>query len=157
MGIQLNFGDHVPWFKDFKAIPLALRADAQWIRAQAKAIANTKPSANAYFRALPGHRTLSALLADGSIWVNYFDNPAAGGQTYTMRGFSEIAIDSRFWNSGRLAALGVLIHELAHVNGAPGDTSQAEDSLVHCGLGSPFELHTGIDLPDTPYRPGATG
>ena len=157
MGIQLNFGDHIPKFKDFRAIPADLRADAQWIRAQAKAIANTKPTANAYFRSLPKHRTLSALLADGSIWVSYFNSPAADGQTYTLGGFSEVGIDFRVWRSGRTAALGVLIHELAHVNGAPDDTTQAEDSLVHCGLGNLFELHTGIDLPYTPYRPGLKG
>jgi len=157
MGIQLNLGDHVPYFNQYVPIPLLLRADAQWARAQAKAIANTKPGANAYFRSLPKRRTLSALLADGSIWVNYFTNPIVEGQTYTMGGFSEIGITYSAFHLGRIHVLGTLIHELAHVNGAGDGTTLAEDALVHCGLGTLNELHSGIDDPSTPYLPGHTG
>jgi len=103
------------------------------------------------------HRSLSALLADGSIWVNYLKTPTVAGQTYTMGGFSEIGITYSAFHAGRLYALATLIHELAHVNGAPVDTGQAEDAVMHCGLGTLEELNTGIDDPNTPYIPGHTG
>ncbi|HET7540392.1 MAG TPA: hypothetical protein VFK05_10995 [Polyangiaceae bacterium] len=157
MGIQLNLGDHVAKFNQFVAIPPLLQADAQWARSQAKAIANTKPGANAYFRSLPNRRTLSALLADGSIWVNYFTNSIVAGMTYTLGGISDIGITYSAFHVGRKFVLATLIHELAHVNGAPADTTQAEDAVMHCGLGTLNELNTGIDDPSTPYIPGHHG
>lgn len=154
MGIQLNIGDHHPWFSEFVAIPGNLRADAQWARAQAKAIANTKPSANAYFRTLPGHRTLSALLADGKIWVNYYNG---SGTAMGMRYDNEIGISYWSFYKGKNHVLGTLIHELAHINGAPDETFQAENALVHCGLGTLSELNTGVDDQKTPFVPGTRG
>lgn len=152
MGIQLNFGDHVAPFKELTPIPSEYRADAQWARAQAKAIANTKPGANAYFRSLGAGRTLSSLLNDGRIWVSYLTLPAQG-----QRWKNEIGISYYPFSRGRIKVLGLLIHELAHIAGATEFTTKAEDALVHCGLGTLQELQTGINDPSTPYDPGILG
>jgi len=155
LGIQLNFGERTPRAEQFIAIPKPMRADAQWARAQAKAIANTRPSANTYFRTLPAHRTLSALLADSSIWVSYYTG-VPQGMHYTLGGFNEIGLG--YWAfQRRPILLGVLIHELAHAGGAPESTRQAENALVHCGLGTLNELTTGVDDPTTPYDPTISG
>ncbi|HKO48589.1 MAG TPA: hypothetical protein VJV79_12745 [Polyangiaceae bacterium] len=152
MGIQLNFGDHVAPYKELTAIPGPYRADARWARAQAKAIANTNRGANAHFRSLGAGRTLSSLLDDGRIWVNYVTLVVDG-----IRSKNEIGIGYLPFNRGRIHVLAVLIHELAHVAGAKEDTTKAEEALVHCGLGSQRELDTGIDDPNTPYIPGFKG
>jgi hypothetical protein len=152
MGIQLNFGDHVAPFRELLPIPSEYRADAQWARAQAKAIANTKPGANAYFRSLGAGRSLSSLLNDGRIWVNYTTLPVEGNQWK-----NEIGIAAYPFSRGRLKVLAILIHELAHIAGATEFTTKAEDALVHCGLGTLQELNTGINDPTTPYDPGHRG
>jgi hypothetical protein len=59
---------------------------------------------------------------------------------------------------GKEMVLATLIHELAHIAGAPGgDSRAAEDALIHCGLGKKSEANTNIDDRSTPYDPGATG
>jgi hypothetical protein len=152
VGIQLNFGDHNAPFKELIPIPSEYRADAQWARAQAKAIANTRPSANTYFRSLGAGRTLSSLLNDGRIWVNLTTLPQQGNQWR-----NEIGIGYYPFSRGRLKVLGILIHELAHIAGATELTKKAEEALVHCGLGTLQELNTGINDPNTPYDPDITG
>jgi hypothetical protein len=155
MGIQLNLGRHISLWEEFGPFlrPEHIE-DMQWVRGQAKAIANTKPSANQYFRSLPFHRTLSDILNDRTLWVSYFKN---GG---TLRGYC-ISRDGKKFEIGltdlafrnRQLALGTLIHELAHVGGAPANTSQAEDAVYHCGLGTFREYELGEDDSSTPYDP----
>jgi hypothetical protein len=117
------------------------------------------PSADVYFRSLPGGRSLTALLADRAIWINYaipLGIPFMGqsvGDSY-----NEIAISSWAFRNGKWTVLGTLIHELAHINGAPEWPSQAaEEALVHCGLGTLSELRTRKDNPNTPYNPNHRG
>lgn len=157
MGIQLNLGDHRSRNPDFISIPRENVADAKWARIQAIAIANSRPSANVYFRSLPGHRSLSSLLADRSIWVNYWVGFTVEGGAFTLDGISDIGLSYWAFRHGRRYVLSTLIHELAHVDGAPDNTTQAEDALVHCGLGTLAEMRTGIDDPSTPYIPGHHG
>ncbi len=60
--------------------------------------------------------------------------------------------------SSQWIMLATLVHELAHINGAPGGASkQAEDALLACGLGRRIEFATGTDDPKTPYNPGISG
>ena len=138
------------------AFPKENRADMQWARSQARLIAKRRPSADVYFRSLPNKRSLTALLADSSIWVSYYTGETQRGCYYYQNGYHEIGL-SYFAFRTRDQALGTLLHELAHAGGAPGDTSQAESALIHCGLGTMTELRSGIDDPKTPYRPGIIG
>jgi hypothetical protein len=158
MSIQLNIGDHISSEADFIAIPRELRGQAQWARTKAKWIARTIASADVYFRSLSGGRSLTDLLNDRSIWVNYHASSDDFGYTDAVGG-SEIAITTRSFRIGRWTVLATLVHELAHVNGASGDSGSqdAERAVLECGLGRRSELRSGVDDPWTPYDPTIGG
>jgi len=128
-----------------------------WARTKAIWIAKFKPSADVYFRSLPGARSLSDLLSDNSIWINYHPTLMAYGQTDAVGG-NEIAISAISRRMGRWTVLGTLVHELAHVDGAPaGSSNAAELAVLACGMGKARERSTGIDDPYTPYDPTIQG
>jgi hypothetical protein len=156
-GIQMNIGDHVSPHPGFVAVPSINRDMVNWARQRAKRIANEIPSADIYFSTLPGGRTLKSLLNDSAIWINY--DPAMGDYGATSVAHpNETALGPRAFRIGRWTVLATLIHELAHVNGAPGGNDhRAEQALVNCGLGRSIELTTGVDDPKTPYDPNISG
>lgn len=156
MTIQVNIGDHAsPYAPDYIAVPFAHRWATNWARARAKLIAAKMPSADNYFRTLPGRRSLSQILADRTVWINFAPNIGYYGETADDK---ELAIGPLAYRWGRWTVLGTLIHELAHANGAPGDASKAaEEALLHCGLGKLSELRSGQDDLGTPYVPGIEG
>ena len=154
MSLQINVGDHVSPQPGYVTIPVGHREVTRWARTKAKSIARTRPSADTYFRTLPNGRSLTDLLGDASIWVNYNSGIAHYGEAIG----NEIAIGPMSYRIGRWTVLATLIHELAHVDGAPGAPSrQAEEALLHCGLGKGTEKSTGVDDPKTPYNPGISG
>jgi hypothetical protein len=160
MTIQLNIGDHVSAHTGYIAFPNAHRDTIRWARTRAIWISRNKPAANPYFRAITaGARSLTQLLADTNIWVNYHATLVDFGVTPGAAGFAtECAIGPRAFRIGRWCVLATLIHELAHCNGAPGGASTAaEDALPACGLGRLSEFVTGVDDPHTPYVPGLGG
>jgi hypothetical protein len=160
MTIQINIGDHTSAHAGYIAFPNARRDTMRWARQRAIWIAKNKPTANVYFRNITaGARSLTALLADRNIWVNYHATIVDFGETPGAAGFAtECAIGPRAFRKGPWTVLATLIHELAHCNGAPGGGSTvAEDALPHCGLGRLSELNTGVDDPHTPYTPGLSG
>ena len=157
MSIQMNIGDHVSPHPGWVSVPSEYRGQVSWARTKAKAVAKGMPDADRYFRTLPGGRSLTALLGDRSIWINY-------GPTMTEFGANsvphphEIAIGRLAFRIGRWTVLATLIHELAHVNGAPGGADRrAEEALLRCGLGNWSEYRTGRDDPHTPYDPTISG
>jgi hypothetical protein len=156
-GIQMNIGDHVSPHPGFVAVPGIRRDMVNWARQRAKRIANEIRSADIYFSSLPGGRTLKSLLNDNTIWINY--DPAMGDYGATSVAHNhEMAIGPPAFRIGRWTVLATLIHELAHVNGAPGGADhRAEQALVNCGLGRSVEHATGVDDPHTPYDPGISG
>jgi hypothetical protein len=158
MSIQINIGDHKsPAAPYFQPIPFKHQWTTKWARARARLIAANMPSANAYFRTLPKGRSLSQILADRTIWINFAPTFDGSGAT-DPEGLKEIALGPGAYIWGRWWVLATLIHELAHTNGAPGGTSRAaEDSLIHCGLGKRSERVTGEDDPDTPFDPWIKG
>lgn len=101
------------------------------------------------FARLPGGRTLAQMIAL-PIWLNY--DPTATGQLY---GWVEPATHPHDVALGRFAlrlgvwsVAGTIVHELAHLNGAPGGNSHdAERALRDCGLRSP----------NGPYDPSIRG
>ncbi len=152
--IQLNIGDHVGSESGdaFTQIPAKYLPRAQWARRKARELVTRIPSADRYFTSLPGGRTLTAMLNDGSLWVNYSTD---GGYGFTYSN-NNIWICTLAFRIGRWTVLGTMIHELAHVNGA-GNDHAAEQALVNCGLGKRSELSTGVDDPNTPYDPAIVG
>ncbi|MCK9607410.1 MAG: hypothetical protein M0R33_13300 [Methylomonas sp.] len=160
MTFQINIGDHASPNAGFIAFPDSRRGTMRWARQRALWIARNIPSADVYFRGITsGARSLTALLADSSIWVNYHATLTDFGVTPGSSGFAtECAIGPAAFRIGRWTVLATLIHELAHCNGAPGGSSTAaEDALPHCGLGRLSEFRTGVDDPRTPYTPGLGG
>jgi len=160
MTIQLNIGDFVSPTAGFTAFPNGHRDTMRWARTRAIWIARNIPSADVYFRGITaGARSLTAMLADNTLWVNYHPTLVDFGVTPGAAGFAtECAIGPRAFRIGRWTVLATLIHELAHCNGAPGGGSTvAEDALPHCGLGRMTEFNTGVDDPRTPYQPGLGG
>lgn len=160
MTIQINLGDHVSPHAGFIAFPNSRRETMRWARQRAIWIARNIPSADVYFRSIAaGSRSLTALLSDSNLWVNFHATLNDFGVTPGAAGFAtECAIGPSAFRIGRWTVLATLIHELAHCNGAPGGASTtAEDALPHCGLGTLREFRTGVDDPHTPYTPGLSG
>ena len=157
MSIQMNIGDHVSPHAGWVAVPNTRRQTVNWARRRAKKIARDMPSADRYFRTLPSGRSLTNLLNDRSIWINY-DPTATEFGAQSVAHPNEIAIGPSAFRIGRWTVLATLIHELAHVNGAPGGVdTRAEEALLHTGLGNRREFRTGVDDPKTPYDPDISG
>jgi len=154
--LQINIGDHRAPRPDWIPIPIRNRRSMFWGRERAQWIARNISTANPYFERLPFRRSLTSLLADRSIWINYENNPSRYGATETMRR-RDIAVSSTAFQQGRWVVLATLIHELAHVGGAPGFSHSAEQAVLACGLGRQRELLRGKDDRDTPYEPGIIG
>jgi hypothetical protein len=158
MSIQINVGDHVSPQAGYLAVPLHLRDVTRWARTRAQTISRGMPGADVYFRTLPGGRSLTALLADRTIWINY--GPGLGGYGETdVAGGREMAISTTAYRLGRWTVLATLIHELAHVNGVQGRLTPqaAEDALLSCGLGRRSERTSGVDDARTPFDPTIGG
>ena len=58
----------------------------------------------------------------------------------------------------RWSVLATLVHELAHVSGAPGgNDKRAEQAVLHVGMGPQWEKKFGKDEPFTPHTPRIGG
>ena len=154
--MQINIGDHVSPEPTFLSVPAHYRDQLHWARTRARKIAATIPDANRYFLQLMGRRSLTELLADSSIWVNY--SVALGKDYGGAWGSKELAIGPAAFRIGRWTVLATVIHELAHCNGASGRNSsmEAELAVLACGLGRKSEQVQGDD-PYTPYNPNTRG
>lgn len=157
MSIQINIGDHKsPYAPLLVPVPFKHQFATKWARRRAKEIAANMKSADRYFKSLPGRRSLTDLLADRRIWINYADNYHGRGIRPGLS--NEIGIGEFAYVRGKMTVLATLIHELAHIAGAPGGESRAaEDALIHCGLGKQSEADHNVNDPRTPYDPDATG
>lgn len=155
--MQLNFGDHRSVMPRYEPFPPPLRGQMRWVRERVGWIAKHVSSADRYFATLPLHKPLSMLLDDQTIWVNYKVTRRIDGETAFL-GSHELAIGSLAFEGGRLRVLATLIHELAHVCGAPIRNSRAaEMAVLACGLGKLNEYRSGIDDPHTQYNPKIIG
>ena len=92
---------------------------------------------NTAFRALPRGRSFSDVWHDNSVWINYDPDLVPG--YFGARFGNDITIAKHAFVMGHWTVVSTLVHELAHVNGAPGGNSrQAEDTLKRCLL---HQLH----------------
>lgn len=87
---------------------------------------------NRAFAALPYGRTLHSLWGDARIWLNF--DPSHNGQDYGETTGFDITITEYALRMGRWTTAATLVHELAHVGGAPDSDRQAEDTLIRCLL-----------------------
>lgn len=109
------------------------------------------------FKSLPNHRSFDEILDDTCVWVSFGSKreDLANGKEWiglTIRGDRRYDIginamafafferkDGKFTPEAvrRLAA--ILVHEMAHVNGAPNDTNTAESMMLFCGFEKYFD------------------
>jgi hypothetical protein len=90
---------------------------------------------NNAFKALPGGRTLAQIWLDPDVWINFDPTMVAGDYAATRA--KEVTITAFTLSKGRWTVAASLVHELAHVGGAPGLASPlAEQILTPCLLGA---------------------
>ncbi len=156
--IQINIGDHTSSQAGYIAFPNNKLDTMRWVRRKAIWIAAHISTADPYYRTLPGGRSLTDLLSDRSIWINYHPTMVDFGET-NFAGGKEIAIANTSFRVGRWTVLATLVHELAHVDGVRGAVlpRAAELAVLACGLGNQSEFRTGVDDPSTPYNPTIRG
>jgi hypothetical protein len=153
--IQINVGDHTSPVPNYIAFPVRYRSMLGWARDRGRLITHRIPRADQYFKTLPLGRTLTQLFADNAIWVNYNQVMPYFGEA--IIGETELAIGRSALVMGRWTTLGTLIHELAHINGAPGGNSTlAEEAVLAAGMGRASEKG-GADDAWTPYDPNIEG
>ena len=86
---------------------------------------------NKAFEALPGGLSLRDLIHRRSIWISY--DPNGQNEYYGVTLGRDIAISAYALRMGVWTTTATLVHELAHVDGAPGGADhQAEGVLVDC-------------------------
>jgi len=157
---QINIGDHISSVSHYKSFKKSSKyySHLKWSRYKLFRMVERNPACNAFFRSLPGGRSLTSLILDKHIWVNYAPTITPLFGQY-KDGSKEIALSDRPFVTGKWMVLATVIHELAHVNGAPitGGNTLAEEAVYHCGLGTHDEYYSGIDDPRTPYDPNVGG
>ena len=106
---------------------------------------------NERFKKLSGGRTSDDILKDDTVWISYEARTTTGwyGATNTVGG-NEITISQAAFNKGRWWVAGTLVHEMAHVNGAPANTVDADDTLLYCGVKNAYEGVIGMKQSGTP-------
>jgi hypothetical protein len=106
-------------------------------------------SCNKCFKKLPGGKTFEEIWNDDTVWINYEPrNRGWYGVTHGVGG-KDISIAQIAFNKGRWWVAGTLVHELAHVDGAPATTTAADDTLLECGLKNAYEGVIGIKEPSS--------
>ena len=105
---------------------------------------------NASFEALPFRNNFRSFIDNPYIWINYDSRNVEGECGYVaLPAFPMDVVLTQFaLRKGRWLTAATIIHELAHLNGAPGDEShEAELRVLECGLHSP----------NGPYNPDTRG
>lgn len=100
-------------------------------------------SCNSYFNHLPGGRSFDNLWSDANFWINWDPRPNPGfyGATSGARAL-QITVSNYALNRGTWVTVATIVHEMAHVNGAPGGLSMAaENALAPCGLKGLVDPH----------------
>jgi hypothetical protein len=105
---------------------------------------------NKCFKALPGGRSFDDVLEDDTVWISLDSRADRSwyGITYGVGG-TEISISKLAFDKGKWWVAGTLVHEMAHVNGAPATTGDADDTLLCCGLRNAYEGAIGMNKSGT--------
>jgi hypothetical protein len=92
-------------------------------------------SCNAAFEALPGLRPFSDVWHDPNVWISFSMDPVDVHYGWSFEFGRDVAITHAAFSRSWTFVAATLVHELAHINGAPGPPSRAaEDTLRHCGF-----------------------
>jgi hypothetical protein len=95
---------------------------------------------NRYFSKLG--RSFDSIFEDDTVWINWDPRRDPGFDGFTARDpLQEITISERAFKRKNVWFIcAVIVHEFAHIAGAPGGwkSNEAERSLLHCGLGALF-------------------
>jgi hypothetical protein len=86
---------------------------------------------NNCFSKLPRGRTFDDILDDATVFISY--DPDNSGRFGTTLG-NDITITEFSVRMGRWTVAATLVHEFGHINGAPGNTHEAEGTLPCCGF-----------------------
>lgn len=105
---------------------------------------------NQAFSALPGHRSFAQIWNDANIWINF--DPVGTYGRYGATIGNDIAISAYALRMGHWTTAATLIHELAHVDGAPGTNTQAEDTLLSCMLAAHHDSRIIGQIMNNPHR-----
>jgi hypothetical protein len=142
-GFRTKEGDTWEPFTDDKKIALVSAAFTE-INKQIFQDKGILKSCKAAFGKLPGGKDFAALWKDPGVWVSYNPHMVDGffGITYQR----DIALAEYIFTLREpvrwIAA--TLVHELAHVNGAPGgmESKDAESTLPPCGFDDKYNPAT---------------
>ena len=99
---------------------------------------------NGAFCKLPGRRDFASVWRDWGVFVSFNPNPDPSLSGITFK--KDITIATQLFKSPNAVRLiaATLVHELAHINGAPGgmDSKAAEATLPPCGFDDVFNPAT---------------
>jgi hypothetical protein len=96
-------------------------------------------SCNDCFKRLPGGRSFDDVWKDDSVWLSYDSRSDRGWYGGTVIGGKDITISRKAFDKGAEWVAGTLVHELAHINGAPTTTAEADETLLQCDFKSAYE------------------
>ena len=104
------------------------------------------PPCNHCFQTLRHGKTLKEIWNSGKVMLNFIENAEDGllGLTrgnITSPNGADIGISAEGLKRGKMYVIATIIHELAHVGGAPGNTTPANneaESVLKCCLLSPY-------------------
>lgn len=96
---------------------------------------------NSYFRNLPNGRSFRQIWQDNTIFINYSPSLTNGFYGATHSNDKDICVSA--WcldNKNRWMIAATIVHELAHIGGAPGGTSHdAEKAVEKCGFNPQYD------------------
>jgi hypothetical protein len=101
-------------------------------------VRNMRPCDNC-FKSLPGGKTFTEVFGDPSIFISF--DPSGPNRGVSIVSGNDITISVSEFRIGRWSVAATLVHELAHINGAPNNTGDAENMLNCCGFRAHF---TGV-------------
>ena len=87
----------------------------------------------AAFAALPGGKTFTQIWNDPNVWISHYPSTKDGDYGATLNQL-HVTISRYAIRMGKWTIAATLVHELAHVNGAGGADTKAEDTLKACLL-----------------------
>lgn len=95
-------------------------------------IKSYQPCNNA-FKALPLGKSFLQIWSDPTVWIS-LDSIYKAGRYGATLSKKHITLSLYALNMGKWTTAATLVHELAHVGGASGTDSKAEDTLLKCLL-----------------------
>lgn len=107
---------------------------------------------NDCFRKLPGGRSFDDILDDPNVVISF--DPQTTANLFGATLGNDVTITDFSIRIGRWTVAATLVHEFAHVNGAPATDHQAESTLLCCGfsaLHNPAIIGAGEESSDNRY------